>query len=146
MKKNPLVIALFVFLLGTIAFSSCKKSENQPLLRKDMLIGTWEVTQTAKDENGNGKADQNELSPSPAGDFNQEVFNADGTGTVTIKTADIDTSMSFTWNLFNDDNNLMLTLDGESNSFIINSLSSSNMVLEDTTDPNKSAWTYFSKK
>ena len=109
MKKTIYAALLLVMLTGIISISSCKKKESDPP-RRELITGTWKMTQMGTDVNGNGNWDQDEVSSVPSTYALTLIFNADGTGTGLLNYMGFPVSGNMTWELANADNDLKATL------------------------------------
>jgi len=91
--------------LAVAVLGSCKKDDDTPDTRAEMLVDTWNSTEIGIDTNANGVWDASERDPA-AGNAVKITFSGDGTGTATY--AVIGTPFAITWNLQNNDNDIRL--------------------------------------
>ena len=140
-----------LLLLGSaIVITSCDNDDddnNKVEDRKAMLIGTWSVTQTAHDDNGNGTPDANEINPISSDNINRETFSSDGTGTLRVKNPDIDTTFSFTWALSSNNTYIDISIVNQPTSTVkINSMTNTDLQVESNQNPDGKDWTYLKKQ
>ena len=109
MKNTIYTALLLVMLIGVTSISSCKKKESDPP-RRELITGTWKMTQMGTDVNGNGAWDQDEVGSVPSTYALTLIFNTDGTGTGLINYMGFPVSGNMTWELANADNDLKVTL------------------------------------
>ena len=143
MKLNNLIIVTCISFATALSVASCKKSST------NKLVGTWKVTQTGADQNGNGNIDAGEMVSFDSvgmGAIVTYTFNSNGTGTERIVfTGFLDSSISVKWTLANADKDLTITDNtGASESLHVTTLTGTDLVLASTTTPIE--WIAFKKQ
>lgn len=148
MKKYVVKGVLALVLAGPVFLASCSKDKTPVLSRKEMFVGTWHIVQFAHDDNKNGVADPSEIQTDPGtGNINIETFNADGTGSVRLKNSGTDTTIHFTWAITGGDAYLEVNTTGTPTvTQKIISISSSDLQLENNTNPDGKDWTWLKKQ
>ena len=142
MKYRFFKVGLFAA-LGVLFLQACQKTST-PSTPYTQLEGNWKLTQTATDDNDNGILDRNEL-VNVSNDVEFLKFNKDLTGTQTITINDTTNTYAFTWNLANNDSELIRIEDGDSIVSQIDNINSTDLTLRQNTTPVIS-WELYSKQ
>ncbi len=110
MKTRIKKICTGLVLASTLVFTSCDKEKDEPT-RSELIVGTWTLSAYGQDDNMNGILESSEQDPIPAGAGLIEVFNSNGTGSVTTTPAGggASTTSSITWQLQSNDQQLAVT-------------------------------------
>lgn len=151
MKKLFLVPLLVCGVLCVLSTSCKKKNSNNTTTpaasTKDMLTGSWNLTQTADDDNKNGSLDDSEKVNLGTGESGTIIFNTDGTGSI-YNVSPIDTMQeTFMWTLQNNDKEVKILVPNfDTTVSAIQSISATDLtLLNDITDAQKS-WIILKKK
>ena len=123
-------------------FASCKKDDSSGSnSRRDMIIGKWEQTFDADDDNNNKTLDASEKVATSAPRPTSE-FKADGTGTGSLAGVTI----PITWQLIDNEQKLVINIPGfGADTGRILSLVGNDVVLE-YVDGTDYSWSGFTKK
>ena len=108
---------------------------------RENLLGKWKATENARDDNGNGKLDDGESFPDLLYAENNLVFDADGTLTLVNSSA---LRGRKKWELLHGDSYLRVTEPAYSTDYHIDRISSSSLVLKDTSN-GRISWLMFAK-
>lgn len=154
MKKisTLLCTAAAIGLLAT-SVTSCKKKKDDSATAR--LSGKWKMTQAGYDANSNNVMEASEVISAGDSVALYMAFGSDGSGTMTVGFLGTDISSPFTWNLKNGDKTLHLKTpetaysDASDGDVDINTLTSSDLILRDTTDMSSTGmanWLVFKKQ
>ncbi len=143
MKKDIKVLIL-IFAIGVaLMVTSCKK--NDPPTRSQMLIGTWQVTGLYQDYNNNGIADSDEIVQDTM--LSHEWFSFYANGRMSV--AYYSNFNGYRWVLASNNTylHLMDTFSFSNNYYHIDTLTSTTLVLKDTTGASYggTSWTTLAK-
>ena len=96
MKAFKIYSIIFVF---TLFFASCAKKE-APGTPQDVVVGTWQLYQTATDDNNNHILDDQELRTLATGDKETYVFYRNYSGQQTVNYFGALSTYALSWALF----------------------------------------------
>ncbi|GEM_PF-4231434 len=116
MKKKIMSGFAATSMLAIVGFSSsCKDDEEKA---KNNLIGTWDVSYIASDDNVNGALDEDEKEIVPDTAAFTFTFKDGGSGETVItpsKASGVSTTVPFTWSMNNDATTVTITAAGDVN-------------------------------
>lgn len=112
--KNFTTALVIVCSFSALAFSSCRKERANVIPPAGTLIlGAWQVTSNAQDDNNNGSVDRNEIENFESERETVFKFYDNGKGILETKRDDsLMYSTPITWMLQNDDKELMIVANG----------------------------------
>lgn len=139
MRKSVL-IPVAACLAAVTMFTACKKDKKEELTgRKAQLVGSWQESFSALDNNDNKLLDEDEKDPVDAADAVTVAFKADGTGNLTGAIEG-----PITWTLIDNEQSLVVTLLGEADTSRIHTLDNTSLILE--SDGDQMSWNGHTKK
>lgn len=128
MKLNKLLI-VGCLSIAAISIASCKKTSTKST--KDMLQGTWTLSQAGYDANNNNTVDPGETTDTTGGTV---AFNSDNTGSL----SGLGLSFPFTYTV--SDKNLSVVTFGDTIKFNI-TVSDHNLTMKELDDSTFTVWT-----
>jgi hypothetical protein len=139
---------IVVFSVLLIAMNACKKDDDKPMSKADLLTsGTWAMTAAVSDDDGDGTFETNEFA-----DFescftdNIWTFNSNGSAAVDEGPTKCDPAdsqvVTANWQMTNNETNL--TLDGDT--YLIEQLDATTLILKMSYGFNSSSKVTFSKR
>jgi hypothetical protein len=142
MKKSILAIAVLAAMIV-----GCKKDDND-LSRKDMLVGTWTLSQYGLDANNNSVVDLGETAPVSDSFITAKfTFNGNGSATLVSSFLGMKDTANGQWALVNNDNSIRMIESNDTSYMDIKSITGNTLTLRDTTDatPNTATWYVMTK-
>jgi len=119
--------------------SACRKEKSNHV--KENLLGKWKATENGRDVNANGKLDDGESFPDIVYVGNDVVFDADGMLTLVNNNALMGRK---TWELLHGDSYLRITEPAYATDYHIDAITSSSLILKDTSN-GRISWYMFAK-
>lgn len=135
MRKLILILAGSAF----VSLCACHKKANDHV--RENLVGRWRATENARDDNGNGKLDEGESFPDRLYAENNLVFTSDGEVNL-INNNMINGRKQ--WELMFDNTYLRIIEPAYATDYHIDKITSSKLVLKDTSGRHTS-WYIFEK-
>lgn len=130
MKKQTKIFTA-ILAMGILFSASCKKKEDDSVKAK--LTGKWKMTQIGADDNYNDVMEATEVGPVDDSLNTSYTFNGDGTGSAMLDLGGGNFSVDFSWKLLNNDQDIQLSVLTETFVSHIQSITSSELVIKDTS-------------
>lgn len=140
-QRNYLRILTAAF-AAAVLFGACKK-DDPGAPEPGTLVGDWVTTTFAADENANGQLDDAERQPTDSTDGFHLLFLAKNQGL--MEQLDGSSSLSFRWDLFNNQSDLRMVLrnnSGDTAHWVVHieTLTATGLTILDTSDEHRYYW------
>lgn len=139
---------LLVFAIALTALNACKKNNDKPVTKSDMLTsGSWKITAAVTDSDGDGTYETNEFTDFPSClTDNIWTFNTNGSaamdeGPTKCDPADSQVQTS-SWQLTNNETNLSF----EGDTYLVEQLDANTLILKLSFGSNSSSKVTFTKR